>query len=60
VSYFQNKFDVNVTERFRAPLRQLEAEGFLRVTGDEIRYTRAGLLQVDSLLPDFFLEQHRS
>ncbi|MDD5261311.1 MAG: coproporphyrinogen-III oxidase family protein [Methylacidiphilales bacterium] len=57
--YFRNKFGVDVAERFASPLRQLESEGFLDINGDTIRYSRAGLLQVDTLLHDFFLPQHR-
>lgn len=56
---FQRKFGVDIAERFAAPLRHLTAEGFLAVEGDTIRYTRQGLLQVDSLLHDFFLPEHR-
>ena len=56
---FQRKFGVDIGERFAAPLRHLAAEGFLAVEGDTIRYTRQGLLQVDILLHDFFLPQHR-
>ncbi|MBI5394890.1 MAG: coproporphyrinogen III oxidase family protein [Verrucomicrobia bacterium] len=58
-AYFQKKFGVDIGERFAAPLRHLAAEGFLAVEGDTIRYTRQGLLQVDTLLHDFFLPQHR-
>jgi oxygen-independent coproporphyrinogen-3 oxidase len=50
---------VDIGERFAAPLRHLAAEGFLAIEGDTIRYTRQGLLQVDTLLHDFFLPQHR-
>ena len=58
-SYFRDKFGVDVRERFRAPLEQHRAAGFLEVEEDEIRTTEAGLLQVDGLLPAFFLERHR-
>ena len=57
--YFRHKFGVDIAERFAAPLRQLAAEGFLAIDGDTIRYSRGGLLQVDTLLHDFFLPQHR-
>jgi oxygen-independent coproporphyrinogen-3 oxidase len=57
--YFQGKFGVDVAAKFAEPLRQLSAAGWLAVEGDTIRYTRAGLLRVDSLLPDFFQETYR-
>jgi oxygen-independent coproporphyrinogen-3 oxidase len=57
--YFQDKFGVEITEKFAAPLRRLAQDGWLKVTGDEIRYSRDGLLRVDSLLPEFFLPAHQ-
>jgi oxygen-independent coproporphyrinogen-3 oxidase len=57
--YFQDKFGVDITEKFAAPLRRLAKDGWLKVTGDEIRYSRDGLLRVDSLLPEFFLPAHQ-
>ncbi len=58
-SYFQQKFGVNIRQRFAAQLRYLESEGFAQFDGDTLVLTRAALLQVDSLLPPFFLEKHR-
>ena len=57
---FRNKFGVDVLEEFREPLKNQQAAGYLNVEGDEIRLTRKGLLQVDSLLPEYFEEQHRA
>ncbi len=57
--YFREKFGVNIQQRFAAPLRHLEQEGFLVLDGDTVRLTREALLQVDSLLNEFFLETHR-
>jgi oxygen-independent coproporphyrinogen-3 oxidase len=57
--YFQDKFGVDITEKFAAPLRRLAKAGWLKVAGDEIRYSRDGLLRVDSLLPEFFLPAHQ-
>ena len=34
-------------------------EGFATIDGDEVRLTREGLLQVDTLLPRFFEPEHR-
>ncbi len=58
-SYFRDKFGVDVTARFAATLRRHQAEGWLAVEPDAIRVTRAGLLRVDGLLHDYFLEEHR-
>lgn len=57
--YFQDKFGVDIAARFAAPLGRLANDGWLEVTGDEIRYSRDGLLRVDSLLPEFFLPAHQ-
>ena len=38
----------------------LAEEGFVNVTPDEIRLSRDGLLCVDTLLHEFFLQQHRT
>jgi oxygen-independent coproporphyrinogen-3 oxidase len=58
--YFQEKFGVDVRQRFAAPLQTLRDWGFLEVEGDTIRLNREGLLQVDRLLHEFFLPQHRN
>ena len=59
ISYFQEKFGADVLARFAAPLRNLQEQGFLTLAGDEVRLSRDGLLQVDRLLHEFFLPQHR-
>jgi oxygen-independent coproporphyrinogen III oxidase len=56
---FRDKFGVDVLEEFRKPLSNQQAAGYLVVEGDDIRLTRRGLLQVDTLLPEYFEEQHR-
>ncbi len=58
--YFKKKFGVEPTERFSTPLQTLKDWGFLSVEGDVIRLNREGLLQVDRLLHEFFLPQHRN
>ena len=58
-AYFQQKYGVDVLERFVEPLASLSADGFLAsATADAVSLTRAGLLRVDALLPRFFLPQH--
>jgi oxygen-independent coproporphyrinogen-3 oxidase len=57
--YFQRKFGVDVRQRFAAALGRLRDEGFLRMEPDELLLNRDGLLQVDRLVHEFFLPQHR-
>jgi oxygen-independent coproporphyrinogen-3 oxidase len=57
--YFQDKFAVDVAEVFAGPLETLSAAGWLTVDAEAIVLTRAGLLQVDGWLPEFFQERYR-
>lgn len=57
--YFDKKFGVPVRERFAAPLKQIEDWGYLARNDERIELTRPGLLEVDRLLHEFFLPQHR-
>jgi len=59
-AYFQKKFKADVTERCAAPMQQLKDWGFLSVDGDTVKLNRAALLQVDRLLHEFFLAEHRN
>jgi coproporphyrinogen III oxidase-like Fe-S oxidoreductase len=58
--YFTKKFGTDPTVRFAAPLQTLKDWGFLTVNGDTIQINREGLLQVDRLLHEFFLPQHKN
>lgn len=60
LAYFTRKFGVDIARRFGSQLEHLAAEGMLSVSDDEIRLTRDGLLCVDTLLHEFFLQQHRT
>lgn len=60
LAYFLEKFGVDPAQRFAAPLRQLEAGGHLKLEGGHAVVSRPGLLQIDRLLPEFFLPEHRS
>jgi oxygen-independent coproporphyrinogen-3 oxidase len=60
ISYYRNKFGVDVTQRFAAPLQRLKDWGFLTVEGDELKLNREALLQVDKLLYEFFLPEHQT
>ncbi len=59
-SYFQEKFGVDPRARFAQPLQTLRDWGFLTVAADRLELNREGLLQVDRLLHEFFLPQHRN
>jgi oxygen-independent coproporphyrinogen III oxidase len=59
-AYFKQKFDVELTERFAEGIQRLKDWGFLTVEGDQILLNREALLQVDRLLQEFFLPQHRN
>ena len=57
---FQEKFGVDVTERFAAVWESIDQDGWLaECTRERVALTRAGLLRVDMLLHRFFLPEHR-
>ena len=60
LGYFTEKFGVDISKRFSEQLEHLAAEGQLTADDNEIRLTRDGLLCVDTLLHEFFLQQHRT
>ncbi|HUF48405.1 MAG TPA: coproporphyrinogen-III oxidase family protein [Vicinamibacterales bacterium] len=58
--YFQDKFGVDVTERFAAVWASIDQDGWLaECTRERVALTREGLLRVDMLLHRFFLPEHR-
>jgi len=57
--YFRDKFAVDVFETFRPAFDRLEQRGMLRRTQDAVELSRTGLLQVDSLLQEFYAERYR-
>lgn len=59
-SYFKNKFGIDPRQRFAEPLQRLSDWGFASSNGDLVQLNREGLLQVDRLLHEFFLRQHRN
>ncbi len=59
-SYFSAKFGASILDDFAAPFTALRDEGYLDWKKDRIELTSEGLLRVDSLLPGFFLPQHRN
>jgi len=60
LGYFQEKFGVDVTDRFAGQLMAMTERGMLETDDTQLRLTRDGLMQVDWLLHDFFLEKHRN
>ncbi len=58
--YFETKFGIDVEERFRGPLANLRERGLVAPDRDDLTLSRDGLLQVDKLLHDFFLPEHRT
>ena len=58
--YFQDKFQVDICRRFSRPINLLREADLLNWDEETVRLTRTGLLQVDFLLPWFFLPQHRN
>ncbi len=58
-AYFQRKFGVDVLIKFKDAITKLRSWETLQVEGDWLRLTRSGLLQVDRLVHEFFLPQHR-
>ncbi|MFO0426533.1 MAG: coproporphyrinogen-III oxidase family protein [Planctomyces sp.] len=60
VQRFRDRFGVDILTEFSEALRNQQAAGYLTIQPDEIVLTRRGLLQVDSLLPEYFEPQHRA
>jgi oxygen-independent coproporphyrinogen-3 oxidase len=54
------KYGVRIQQDFSSALHNQEAAGYLKLDGDTLALTRKGLLQVDSLLPEYFEPQHRA
>lgn len=57
--YFRTKFGKDILHDFGAGFGQLQNDGYLTMANGKIELTRAGLLQVDRLLPAFFEAEHR-
>jgi oxygen-independent coproporphyrinogen-3 oxidase len=57
--YFRRKFGVEILDDWHDTWQQYADDELLSIHGDEIRLSRAGLLQVDSLLPAFFEPEYR-
>ncbi len=53
------KFQVSTLEVFGRALTNQQQAGYLEIDGQHVRLTRRGLLQADSLLPEYFESEHR-
>lgn len=58
--YFIEKYAIDPAEQFGPELAELQAQNFLFVDDAGVHLTRQGLLQVDRLLHQFFLPEHRN
>ncbi len=54
VSYFREKYGVDIRHEFRDAFAKLESDNQLRVNGESIDCTPDGLIQIDRFLPAFF------
>lgn len=57
---FRDKFGVDPLIEFAEALSHQQAKGYLCVEHDAVVLTRKGLLQVDTLLTEYFEPQHRA
>ena len=57
---FRAKFGRDPMAEFAEPIANQQAAGYLNADPTGVRLTRKGLLQADSLLPEYFEPQHRA
>ena len=58
-SYFWDKFEVDILARFSEPIAHFESQALLEGNEKQLKLTREGLLQVDHMLPVFYLPEHQ-
>jgi oxygen-independent coproporphyrinogen-3 oxidase len=51
---FHEKFGLHLKDVFEQPLNELQQQGLLNVDDRGVALTRAGLLRVDRMLPEFY------
>ena len=59
VEYFQNKFGVNIVDKWKAEFAQHAADEMLTFDDGRVTLTRKGYLHADALLPVFFEAESR-
>jgi oxygen-independent coproporphyrinogen-3 oxidase len=59
-AYFQEKYSIDILERFGKVWDGLRDQGLLGYDGDRIELTPDGLLRVDQLLSEFYDEKYRN
>ncbi|MEM9444540.1 MAG: coproporphyrinogen-III oxidase family protein [Verrucomicrobiota bacterium] len=60
IQYFENKFAINILERFSQELDFMTRKKLLNRSGDWLVLSSDTLLRVDALLPGFFLPEHQN
>ena len=60
LDYFRRKFEVDPLETWSDAFERLESRDMLSVEGGEVRLSRRGLLQVDTLLPEFYEPRYQN
>jgi oxygen-independent coproporphyrinogen-3 oxidase len=58
-SYFKSKFGTDILDEFAEVFDKHQRDGLLEIQAKGVTLTRAGLLRVDSLLPQFFEPAHQ-
>jgi oxygen-independent coproporphyrinogen-3 oxidase len=58
--YFVQKYGIDPHVQFGSELAALQTQGYLEFDEQGVRLHREGLLQVDRLLHQFFLPEHRN
>ncbi len=56
---FRKKFGVDIFQEFGDTFDRQQAKGYLKREASGVALTRKGLLQVDTLLPEYFEPEHR-
>ena len=56
---FRQKFGVDIFQEFGGTFNRQQARGYLTCDAAGVSLTRKGLLQVDTLLPEYFEPEHR-
>jgi len=54
VDYFQEKFDVNILEKWKTEFAQHATDEMLTLNDSKVELTRKGYMHADALLPVFF------